>query len=849
MLDTLSKSMPRFEEYSKLFPTHDRLHLRLIDIYETSVIFFVRAFRFFKSKRISLFIIVTWKSLDQVFKDTVQRTGQLRDELENEAKAANINMGFIRETEAQRRHQDIIAILPTALAAPRLLNNTIVVPYSRNDAFFAREKELSCLHSYLTGSQLPNAKHLRVMSILGIGGMGKTQLALEYVYKHRKSYKAIFWLRAENVTVLQQDYAQIGRLLDTKNELGMDLGKCVKAAKDWLSITDEPWLLVFDNVEDIADLLQKYWPNSGRGAIVVTTRDRDNANRLGRHTINLEGFSSDEGALLLSSMDPHIPLNVHTSEIVKELGGLPLAICQMGCYIQQTECSLDQFLNLLRDRPHRLYSDESSTATLPYSNTLAKCCDLSIGLLQPSDLHLLGVIAFFQTDEVQESLLLDGCSQIPRLRHLSDQFEWNDAIRILTKHGLVERLKHRLDRALRMHRIIKNHTLQTLKSKGGNLWLDAFYDATHLLDAVFPSRPPDGGTMCKQWKECEIWLPHVISVKGAYAMARASAESIPRHYLETLCNCSWYMWERGIDQALEFASESLRICDEILGHDQPHILRADTLTVLGALKMTDIRTRKECEFCFRKALEVREKCLSAQKQPTHNDRLQLANAFNNTGVSRLVLEEYDRALPLFQKALDIKYQLGDENSMPYDIGLSYYNICRVQMGQGLTRDALTNAKKAFELVEGSNGPDDFRTNQFRFTYADLLVESGEIEQGLRMHELTLEIRKRVMGVTNNDSGVSYYGLSCVYQKLGRLEDALIYIENAITIFTHIPGADDRCARSYFRKYLILAELNRKDLADAALTEANQLLAELSNAQEPRNTSLKTYDALVSYYNK
>ena len=69
--------------------------------------------------------------------------------------------------------------------------------------------------------------------------MGKTHTALEYLYRHRRSYHGIFWIRSENTTIIQQEYAQIGRALDTKAITGMDLNKSVEAAKDWLSSTGE----------------------------------------------------------------------------------------------------------------------------------------------------------------------------------------------------------------------------------------------------------------------------------------------------------------------------------------------------------------------------------------------------------------------------------------------------------------------------------------------------------------------------------------------------------------------------------------------------------------------------------
>jgi tetratricopeptide (TPR) repeat protein len=123
-----------------------------------------------------------------------------------------------------------------------------------------------------------------------------------------------------------------------------------------------------------------------------------------------------------------------------------------------------------------------------------------------------------------------------------------------------------------------------------------------------------------------------------------------------------------------------------------------------------------------------------------------------------------------------------------------------------------------------------------------------VDEGLAMHTDTLEIRKKVMGDTNNDTGVSYYGVACVYQKLGRLDDALTSVTNAIEIFTQVPGAEDRISRSYYRKHLILKEMGQDENAGVALSEARRFRQELIG-QETRGDTMREYDSLVSYYNK
>ena len=145
---------------------------------------------------------------------------------EQEALSTNLNRSLqptVRPSgaEAERRDGVALSVLPEAFRKAKLMKPTVIVPYSQNFTFVGRETELSRIHEHLMGSRKAHQPELRVVAIRGIGGMGKTHTALEYLYRHRRSYQGIFWIRSENTTIIQQEYAQIGRALDTKAITGM----------------------------------------------------------------------------------------------------------------------------------------------------------------------------------------------------------------------------------------------------------------------------------------------------------------------------------------------------------------------------------------------------------------------------------------------------------------------------------------------------------------------------------------------------------------------------------------------------------------------------------------------------
>lgn len=100
-----------------------------------------------------------------------------------------------------------------------LSKQIMLVPYYPANRFQGRFRELNDIHDYFRAPRATDERQLRIVSIRGLGGMGKTQLAPQYIFNNKQSYRGIFWLLGEDRTILQQDYAQIARRIDPANSL------------------------------------------------------------------------------------------------------------------------------------------------------------------------------------------------------------------------------------------------------------------------------------------------------------------------------------------------------------------------------------------------------------------------------------------------------------------------------------------------------------------------------------------------------------------------------------------------------------------------------------------------------
>ena len=229
------------------------------------------------------------------------------------------------------------------------------IPYPRNPYFTGREELLHRLAASLRAGETVGISQPQAVS--GLGGVGKTQIALEYAYRYYQDYDAVLWTRADTQEALISGFVVFAALLELPVQEERDQLKIVQAVKHWLT-SHTRWLLLLDNADDLT-LVRDFLPPAGRGHTLLTTR----ASSMGKlaHALEVDALDSKPGALLLlrrtDRLAPDASLEQATESeravaisISQELGGLPLALDQAGAYIEET-----------RVQPGRL------PAALPYS--------------------------------------------------------------------------------------------------------------------------------------------------------------------------------------------------------------------------------------------------------------------------------------------------------------------------------------------------------------------------------------------------------------------------------------------------------------------------------------------------
>ncbi|MFF1460424.1 FxSxx-COOH system tetratricopeptide repeat protein [Streptomyces sp. NPDC058330] len=377
---------------------------------------------------------------------------------------------------------------------PKIMGN---VP-PKNPNFTGRESLLAAVERQLredeTTAVLPHALH-------GMGGVGKSQIAVEYVYRHSGEFNVIWWIPAEQENLI------LGALADLARSLGLEVGPqanaAVPAVREALR-TGKPfdnWLLVFDNAEDI-ESVRSYFPNGGPGKIIVTSRNRE-WERVAT-PLSVDVFDRDESIALLQRRARGLSTG-DADRLAAALGDLPLAVEQAGAWHAATGMPVDEYLGLLEERrPEILELDPSPDYPLP----VAAVWDISLGRLSqdnPAARQLLEICACMAPEPIPLNLFRGGrnvritAELDPVLR---DPLLLARATRDLSKLSLV-RLDHKTG-TLQMHRLMQNVIVARMDPQEREVMTRA---AHLLLTTAKPGAPasPD------QWPAYQAILPHVIA--------------------------------------------------------------------------------------------------------------------------------------------------------------------------------------------------------------------------------------------------------------------------------------------------------------------------------------------------
>jgi len=670
----------------------------------------------------------------------------------------------------------------------------------RNPFFTGREQVLTQLQEALAAQGRA--------ALSGLGGVGKTQTAVEYAHCHLKEYDCILWVTAASQESLVSGYVTVAGLLKLPEAHAKDQTLAVDAIKRWFS-SNERWLLILDNADDLK-MVREFIPSRKSGHVLLTTR----AGVLGpiARRVEILEMGTEEGALFLLrrakyiAEDASIDIAVEgdqarAKEITTQHDGLPLALDQAAAYIEETSCGLSGYLSLYREHAPELLRRRGVLVS-DHPDPVASTWALSFEKIDKANLpaaELLKFCSFLHPDAIPEEVFSEGAMELgPELQALaSDGFRWNNTISNILKYSLLRR--DPAARTLEIHRLVQKVLKQGMDENTQRRWAER---AVRAVNRAFPdvkftnwplcgrllSQAHAGAQLINQWgfkfpeaarllNESAVYLFR----RGRYTDAEALFERSLAIREETLSSehpdTAWslhnlavlYDRQHHFSEAELLYQRALRIFEKVHGPDHPDV--AWCLNDLAGLYYIQGQYAKVEPVCKR-ALEIREKVLGPEHPDTAESVTGLAVLYYTQG-------KYAEAEPLYQQALATREKvLGLEHPAA---ALILNNLAALYHSQDQYTKAEPLYQRALAIREKALGPDHPDVANSLSNLAALYYNQGQYAKAEPLYRRALAILEEALDPEHPDAATSLESYAHLLRNMGRPDEAAPFESRARAI--------------------------------------------------------------------
>ncbi|KAB2098597.1 hypothetical protein AG0111_0g13155 [Alternaria gaisen] len=589
----------------------------------------------------------------------------------------------------------------------------------------------------------------------GLGGMGKTQLAVEFARRHHRRFSSVFWLDGRSEDILKRSIASCagrippGQIPETSRQYAADasadIDAVVKDVMAWLARPDNTaWLLIFDNVDreytaqggdpDAYDV-RRYLSGADHGSVLVTTR-LARLEQLGESQ-QLGKVSTAQGQAILESWYKRKHDAAESEGLLALLDGLPLAIAQAGAYLQESGVGLATYLRFYEQQWSELMaSDDLADAPLQDYPERSVWTTWAISYQAIRERHehtanLLLLWSFLDNKDLWHGLFAAACSRSALVAKMlsewvgdiaSSEIKFSGAMQLLCNYSLAEQMQ------------------------------DTGSYATHPVVHQWAHH--------SQGKRFAAELSRLAVVAVGWAVPESSTRdyaALQRRLLLHAQACSSQVvkrktvWDRGAAVG----------SNEDINEDQKRETVLDAVHMLGVLYANQGRLG-EAEQMYERALQGYEEALGRNHSSTLNTVNNLGLLYKNQGKLGEAEKMFERALRGKEEALGVGH-----SSTLDTVG----NLGNLYAAQGRLDEAEQMYERALRGKEEALGVGHSSTLDTVNNLGLLYKNQGKLGEAEKMFERALRGKEEALGVGHSSTLNTVNNLGNLYKNQGRLDEA------------------------------------------------------------------------------
>ncbi|WP_416983901.1 FxSxx-COOH system tetratricopeptide repeat protein [Streptomyces sp. T028] len=671
----------------------------------------------------------------------------------------------------------------------------------RNTTFTGRGQILEQVRDQLRGGMsvvLPQPQ-----ALFGLGGVGKTQIALEYVHRFMADYDLVWWVSAEHVDDVVASLAELGALIGAPG--GEDMALASQETVHMLSrgIPTERWILVFDNADSPEDLTG-YFPTGSSGHILVTSRNQSWSHQ--GATLAVDVFLRRESVEHLSRRAPGLTAD-EADQVATALGDLPLAVEQAAAWLAETATPIAEYLRRLTEQTAAVLALNQAP---DYPETVAATWNISIERLKersPASVRLLQLCAFLAPEPISSQLLYSK-EMIDALKPYDPALQESLLLgRVIREIGQLALAKvDQVSSSIQVHRLVQAVIRSQMTEEDRRT-------ARHMVHTVLAGTRPDGDEPIddpESWPRFGVIWPHL-----AASDIRNCREADPRRLLIDRVR---YLWKRGeFPRAQNLAEDLLAHWKPILGEDDvqylylqcqlANVLRSQGRYVEAQAIDEELRDRQRRVLGtthphtyvttsslasdlaalgeYTRAVELAKEAHDGFSQIFHESHPRTLNAANNLALAQRMVGNYGEARRLDQQTYDRRTEvLGPEH--PYTLA-SADSLGRDLREVGRYSESVTVLSRAYQQHKRILGKEFPGTLRCAKSLAVSLRRAGLFEDALRLTSATLEQYHLQYTAPTPDSLACELNLAADLFAAGDRQEARKVAQRVLAEYVKVPG--------------------------------------------------------------